>query len=404
MDLAYWRRGLAARWRASPRLQDAANAGGTFLVGAALNLIGFTGVLPDAPPPLNDTPSWWHTVALGVGCAAMLFKRGRPLVALGVGVLAVLADLAIGGSVALVLVLFDLLFTAGLLASARGRNAVMTIVVVIIGTVSTIVGLAAGDARASVLVALQLTGLLVIPLWWAANLRQQREIGVLTAERARREAVYAERTAMARDLHDAVASHLSTTAIHSAAALARPPEAERDREALRAVRASSLAALDEMRTMIKVLRTGGDRPTGDDIAAPAGLAQLPQLLDDARASGLEVTADLRPADVSTVVGLVAYRIVYEALTNARKHAPGSRVRVYVGPVDDRLEVTVTNPLGWRTGPDHSGLGSGTGLLSMRERAAMVGGELVAGREGDVWRVRALLPPSGGRDLSRAGSP
>src|SRR5690606_3972986 len=106
-----------------------------------------------------------------------------------------------------------------------------------------------------------------------------------------------------------------------------------------AVRDSSLAALQEMRTMITVLRAGGD-----DSVVPPGLAQLPVALEAARAGGLDVTAQVTPASVPSVVDQAAYRIVSEALINVRKHAPGARVQVTVGPAGDHLVLTVINTL------------------------------------------------------------
>lgn len=392
MWVARVRRALTARWRASPRLQDRVTAASTFAVGATLDLIGFTGVITGLPDPwgqLGPAPGWAHVIPLAVGCLAMLVKRRHPVAALTVGLLVVLADLALGGSLAFVLVLFDLMFAVGLYGSARARTGLMTAVFVFIGTSTVLAALGTRNLRVTVAVALQGIALFVTPLWWSANVRVQRELGELAAEQTRREAVYAERTAMARELHDAVASHLSTTAIHSAAALAQPPDTERDRAALRAVRESSLAALQEMRTMITVLRAGGD-----DAVVPAGLTQLPVALEAARAGGLDVTAQVTPAPVPSVVDQAAYRIISEALTNVRKHAPGARVQVTVGPAGDRLVMTVTNTLtAAPTRVDDRGVSAGTGLHSMRERAGIVGGRLTAGRDGDVWRVHAELPLS-----------
>jgi signal transduction histidine kinase len=365
-------------------------AAGTFVFGLALNLLGLTGVWPftDGSVP---AAAWWHTAFLAIGCAAMLGKRRHPMVALVVGLLAVAADLAIGGSVGIVLVLFDLLFSAGLFATARARTALMTAVFVTIGTAAVVGGLATADARVMVMIGLQLTGLLVVPLWWAANLRQQRQLGELNAARARREAIDSERSAMARDLHDVIASHLSTTALHSAAALALPADAERDRAALRAVRASSLAALEEMRTMIMLLRADGGAANGEVVAA-ARLERLPELVAQARATGLDVTLDgLNPADVPALVDQAGYRIVHEALANARKHAPGCQVRVALGVADDHLVVTVTNTVTKPAPLGHDALSAGTGLWSMAERAAHLGGEVTAGPDGQMWRVRAILP-------------
>lgn len=390
MWLARLRRELTARWRASPRLQDRVTAASTFVIGAALDLIGFTGFVQGPWSADLSAPAWAYLVPLAIGCLALLARRRHPVAVLSVGVLAVLADAALGGSLAIVLVLFDAMFAVGLYGSARARAGLTTVVFVLIGTATVLTALVTGSLRPTVGVGLQLVALLVTPLWWAANVRVQREIGELAAQQSRREAVYAERTAVARELHDAVASHLATAAIHAGAALARPADAERDRGALHEVRESSLAALREMRTMITVLRAGGD-----DLVVPAGLAQLSQALEAARNGGLEVTADVAAVDLPSVVDQAAYRILAEALTNARKHAPGSRVLVDVRPVGDDVALTVTNSLtDVPASLDDRGVNAGTGLASMRERASMVGGQLTAGRDGDAWRVHAVLPRSG----------
>jgi signal transduction histidine kinase len=289
-----------------------------------------------------------------------------------------------------VLVLFDLLFSAGQFASARARAALTTAVFVVIGTTSVVGGLAAGQLRIAVFIGLQLTTLLFVPLWWAANIRQQRQLGALDAERTAREAVLAERAAMARDLHDVIAAHLSTTAIHSGAALARPSDPERDRATIQAVRTSSLAALEEMRTMIMLLRA--DDSAATDPTLPGGLERLPDLVAEAEARGLRIEAYAAEVPgIPAAVSHTVYRIVREALTNAGRHAPGSDVRVEVRRTGDRVTAAVTNTLTRADGADHPALGSGTGLVSLRERAALLGGELTAGRDGDRFRVRATLP-------------
>jgi signal transduction histidine kinase len=384
--------GLVARWRASTFIQDIVTAGATFLLGLALNLMGFTGTWLDLEAGrFAGLPEWWHTVFLTIGCAAMLVKRSYPVIALLTGVAAVAADAAFGGSIGLILVLCDLLFSAGLFASVRARTTIMTVVVVVIGTSSIVAGLAQANPRVTVSIALQLTGLLVVPLWWAANLRQQRELGAVNAERARRDAVSGERSAMARELHDVIASHLSTTAIHSAAALALPPDQERDRAALRAVRVSSLAALEEMRSMIMLLRSESGDPRAEALV-PAGLGQLPELAETARATGLEVAVDnTAPAEIPALVDHTSYRIVHEALTNAGKHAPGSRVRIAIAEAGGELTVAVTNTLTQPVHFGHHSLSAGTGLPGMKERAALLGGHVTAGNEGGLWRVVARLP-------------
>jgi signal transduction histidine kinase len=388
------RRELVERWRASTRLQDAGAAAATFAAGLVLNLVGLTDVWSSFRfERFAGTPAWWHTVLLAAGCLAMLGKRRHPMIALGAAVVLVVADLALGGSIALVLVLFDLLFSAGQYASAQARAAVTTAVFVVIGTASVVGGLAAGEFRIAVFIGLQLTTLLFVPLWWAANLRQQRELGALAADKSAREAVLAERAAMARDLHDVIAAHLSTTAIHSGAALSLPPDPDRDRTALKAVRTSSLAALEEMRSMITLLRAGD--PAAEDPTLPGGLDRLPALVETAAANGLRV--DVRTREMPPLPVLVAqttYQIVREALTNAHKHAPASTVRLDVGQAGEHLTVTVANTLTRAAGLGHASLSAGTGLTSMRERATLLGGSLTAGRDGDLWRVHASLPLRG----------
>ncbi|ROP27521.1 signal transduction histidine kinase [Couchioplanes caeruleus] len=366
-------------------------AAGTFAVGLAFNLVGLIDVWSSTQAgSLAGVPGWWHTVFLTAGCLAMLGKRRHPMLALGAATVAAGADVALGGSIALVLVMFDLLLSVGLFASARARAAVTTAVFVAIGTASVVGGLAAGQFRIAVFISLQLTTLLFVPLWWAANMRQQRSLGALTAERTAHEAVLAERAAMARDLHDVIGAHLSTTAIHSGAVLALPPETERDRAALREARTSSLAALEEMRSMILLLRA--EDATEKDPTMPGGLDRVPDLVEAAVASGLRVDVHTREIPrIPVLVAHAAYRIVREALINARKHAPASEVRLDVREAGDRVTVTVVNTLTRSDDLGHHALSAGTGLTSMRERATLLGGELMASRDGDRWRVHATLP-------------
>ncbi|MEV4276574.1 sensor histidine kinase [Actinoplanes xinjiangensis] len=358
---------------------------GTFAAGVLLDVVGLTDVWSI---PHLDVPESWHLVTLSVGCLTMLGSRRRPMAALAAGTCAFAVDLVIGGSIAFILVMFDLLFAVGRFASPRARAAVTAAVFVLVGTATVVGGLATGRVQIGVFICLQLVSVLFVPLWWAANLRQQQQIGALDAERIAGEAVVAERAAMARDLHDVIAAHLATTAMHSGAALAMPPDTDRDRTALRAVRTSSLAALEEMRSMILLLRAdAGDR----DPVLPGGLDRLPDLVAAATAGGLRV--GVRTADVPGIPVVVAhtvYGIVREALTNAGKHAPGSEVDLDVRRAGGRVTVTVTNTL-TTASLDHRSLSAGTGLWSIRERAALLGGELTAGRDGDRWRVHASLP-------------
>ncbi|AEG44889.1 hybrid sensor histidine kinase/response regulator transcription factor [Isoptericola variabilis] len=131
---------------------------------------------------------------------------------------------------------------------------------------------------------------------------------------------------MARDLHDVIASHLSAIAITSGAALAAPPDAGRDRDALTRVREASLASLAEMRSMIRVLRADEPGDDGVGLAATPRLAALDDLVAWARDAGLDVTVhedgvlgSARAGELPAAVDQAAYRIAREALTNALKH-------------------------------------------------------------------------------------
>jgi len=245
---------------------------------------------------------------------------------------------------------------------------------------------------------------LIMPVWWATNVRQQRDIADNERENAvqlarigeldRYAAVAAERARMARDLHDVIAGHLSAIAIQSEAVLTMSTaDPATSHAVLRSVRENSVSALDEMRAMIGLLREGA---SDEETTAPARLAQLSKLVESARASGMHVDVESEmdgSATLPAAVDLTAYRIAQEALTNAVKHAPGARTRVDIQRADGILTVEVTNELkAAGKKPRQAGqIGTGIGLLNMRERANAVGGSLSAGLSEGRWRVRAKLP-------------
>lgn len=393
------------------RLSDLGYAVGTFAAGCFLIAIDLAGWSADA---WLSVPRWWHAVPLAVGCAAMLVKRAHPVPALGVGAVAFAVDLAMGGSLGMLLVLWDLLYACGLFAGAMARRWVAGVVLAVVLVGAVAVGETQRDLRAFVLGLIQLGALLGVPLWWAANVRQKSELAELSARRAdleaqraadaeriaelrEQEAVQRERAAMARDLHDVVSSHVSAAALHAGAALAAPPDTERDRAALETVRASCLASLSEMRSMIMLLRA-------DPVLAPPRLSGLADLVGAVEASGAVVHLDL-PRDwqssareLPAATDHAGYRIVQEALANATKHAPGAPVSVAVDLTDRAVLLTVANPTSGGSGVDHPALSAGTGLVSMRERAEALGGTLRAGATGDggsaCWAVTAVLPLAG----------
>ncbi|WIE64275.1 histidine kinase [Curtobacterium sp. MCLR17_036] len=218
----------------------------------------------------------------------------------------------------------------------------------------------------------------------------------LREDRAREQ----ERAHIAREMHDVLGHRLSLVALHAGALEYRGPALSPDETAAAAgvVRAEAHAALTDLRDVLGVLRdpasTGGDEVTGTAPPQPT-LCDLPALLDQARAAGTTVRATLGDLDpVPPVVGRHAYRIVQEALTNARRHAPGRPVDVVLDLLPTpALRVVVTNPVASTDdAADAGAIDVGHGLRGLAERARLVGGTFRAGvgAEG-VWTVEAVLP-------------
>jgi signal transduction histidine kinase len=208
------------------------------------------------------------------------------------------------------------------------------------------------------------------------------------AQTLREQVAMEERARIARELHDVVAHHVSMVAVQAETArltTADMPQEGRDR--LAAIGDTARDALTEMRRLLGVLRA--DRADAERAPQP-GLARLEELVDDARAAGtsarLTVSGPVVP--LAPGVDLTAYRIVQEALTNARRHAPGAEVRVEVAFADDALRVSVRDNGHGPPGDSHGG----HGLVGMHERVAMVGGSLRVGpMDGGGFAVEARLP-------------
>ena len=275
--------------------------------------------------------------------------------------------------------------------------------IIIAVTAATIVGDAVLDWPTTA-AALFLTA---IPLLLGTLVRMSRSSARQLAEQERRHsgerALLQERQRIARELHDVVAHHMSVIAIQAEAAPYKtadpPPELV---ESFGEIRASALTGLGELRRLLGVLRTGAP-----DTAPQPGLADLDALLESARGGGVTVTATSRGDQVPLPDGvdLSAYRIVQEALSNAMRHAPGSRVSVCLTYRADGLELEVRNDRGAdpagraaaSSGPGGRGGPGGHGIVGMRERAAMLGGSLRAGPAGDGgFVVTAVLPVSQAR--------
>ncbi|MFI6121292.1 sensor histidine kinase [Streptomyces sp. NPDC051064] len=221
----------------------------------------------------------------------------------------------------------------------------------------------------------------------------QREVTVqrtVTAVERDRRTLLEERTTIARELHDVVAHHMSVVAIQAEAAPYRvenpPPELE---QAFVTIRENAVAALTELRRVLGVVRA-------EDYEAPDApqptLAELDRLLDNVRETGLETEKTVTGAvrELPQGVELSAYRIVQEALSNTLRHAPGATAKVEIGYVLGGLGVRIVN--GPARGLVKPSPGAGHGITGMRERVAMLNGEMTAGASGDGgYEVAVFLP-------------
>jgi signal transduction histidine kinase len=222
----------------------------------------------------------------------------------------------------------------------------------------------------------------------AQRLERERE------EEARR-AVTAERLRIARELHDVIAHSMSVIAVQSAVGNhvidTQPAQA---RQALAAIEATSRSALTEMRRLLGVLRQEGE-PRGSLTPAP-GLADLSSLVAQVQDAGLRVWIDVEGERgvVPPGIDLSAYRVIQEALTNVIKHAGSATATVAISYTGDSVTVEVANQA--PAAPDVRGPGPGTvsghGIIGMRERVAVFGGEFAAGPGPDGgFLVRACFP-------------
>ena len=209
------------------------------------------------------------------------------------------------------------------------------------------------------------------------------------SEARAREAVAAERGRIARELHDVVAHSVSVMVVQAGAA----EEIVEDdpklvRETLQAIRETGSEALAEMRRLIGVVRRDGDELA---LAPQPGLARLGAIVEQARATGLEVSLRIegQARPLPPGLDLAAYRIVQEALTNTRKHADARAADVRIRYAAEALELEIVDD-GRGGSPDKSG--GGHGLVGMRERVSLYGGRLEAGPRVDGgFRVHAELP-------------
>jgi signal transduction histidine kinase len=206
-------------------------------------------------------------------------------------------------------------------------------------------------------------------------------------------AVSAERSRIAREMHDIVAHNLSVMiALTDGAELQLDRDPDRAREAIHQAAATGRSALAEMRNTLALLRSGPD-DLGPALNPEPTLANLDALLETARSTGLQVTYQISGSTegLSTSLQLALFRLVQEGITNTLKHAPRAtqlHVSIRRGQEDLRVVVDDNGGPGSPAGP------FGHGLIGMRERVALHNGRLFAGPTGGGWRVSGWLPLNG----------
>jgi signal transduction histidine kinase len=333
-------------------------------------------------------------LAIAVG-GALAWRRTQPVAAfivcwLGLFGLAQVVPNFDGESATFVVAYFLSFFSLG--AHARGREMVVSLVLVAISIATFAIGdgdLSVGGWTFAMLIvggpwatglAIRLRGDLA-----ERNVELQRD-----QEEATRRAIAEERATIARELHDVVAHAISVTVLQSRGArrmLGR--DDERVRRALDAIEHTNTQALGDMRRLLAILRdTEGDAAT----TPQPSLARLDDLVADVRDSGLavELVAVGEDRDVPPGVDLSAYRIIQEALTNVLKHASAATATVRLEYGTDELRLSVRDDGVGATSPN----GHGHGLVGIRERVAVVGGEIETGPAAEGgFEVSARLPYS-----------
>ncbi|QFZ19388.1 sensor histidine kinase [Saccharothrix syringae] len=351
----------------------------------------------DAPLRVGDRRFWSTMGYLGLVLTVLLVRRRRPAaVFAAVLVLAVLAEPLSGFDFRPEIVVYLGLFTAAVrcrIEVAVGALVCMLLYVIRIATLHFDIH-SPEDLVVELAAAAYLT-MLPVSVWatgrWVRTSREHARDLEARRELEARQAVVEERARIARELHDVV-SHAVTVVVLQAAGGRRvldrdPARAHRVFDTIERV---GEEAMGELRRMLDVLRTDG-------VTGPAeprsGVADLPRLLDSVRAVGVGVALRVtgEPRTVAPSVDLAVYRVVQEGLTNVTKHAGAdASAEVRLTWAGDRVEVEVTDDGGGAA--PRRGLSTGHGLPGLRERLAVLGGDLTAGQlHGGGFRLTAVLP-------------
>ncbi|WP_328429586.1 sensor histidine kinase [Streptomyces sp. NBC_00443] len=336
----------------------------------------------------------WDDTRLGValaalGCAALAFRRRFPLAVFLLTLpIALMQDVALAPLVAL--------FTL----AERSRNRPLLAVCVALSALASstpwpLAGVAEVDRTMTLIAFVYSLAIAAAPVLFGQLIQAQRDLArrLVEIEEAREheralhaQAVIArERTLLAREMHDVVSHQVSLIAVRAGALQVAARDADA-KEAARTIRSLSVDTLDELRTMVTLLRASGGHAT--ELTPQPTLAELHKLVESSGAE-TQLAGELPPT-VGTPAQRAIYRTVQEALTNVRKHAPGATASVELWQAGDDVGVTVIN-----TRPTRLSLslpGSQHGLIGLRERAEILRGTLESGPTAEGgYRVRLRIP-------------
>jgi signal transduction histidine kinase len=356
----------------------------TCLVAFGLGLGQLYWVLQHGPSGLWR---WADVLAGAVACVALVWRRKAP-VAVGIG-LAVVAAFAASAGAANMFALYAV-------ARYRRLRAGIAVGLVVVAGGIAFWRLYPGNNSLDLTIAVNVSIAAAAIAWGAFRQSQAALIASLRERAARAEheraleqerGRLAERSRIAREMHDAVAHRVSLIALHAGGLQVAPePSADDVHRSAGMIRSAAVVALEELRAALGVLRSGEP----GSLEQP-GFDRLGDLVDEARTAGqtVELTADPDLGDLPDALGRDVYRIVQEGLTNARKHAPDRPVTVTIRHVDDQLLVLVRNP---RAEASLHLPGSGTGLIGLTERAQLAGGTLTHGTTPTgEFELRGQLP-------------
>lgn len=324
--------------------------------------------------PLQSVPLWWRRrYPLAVLCAVAI----PPLIR-------ILAGLSLNASTAAVVFA---VYAVSVYAGSRARLWVgaLAVISIVIGVAASLATSAPPYSRDYLALGPQTLVAWVIGDYIRSRRQFFAEL-VTRHQAAREQAAEEERLRIARELHDVVAHNVSVMAIQAGAARVSGSSTS---EALQTIENMARETLSELNRLLGVLRKD---PAAADRSPQPGLAQLDGLLAAARASGLDASLKStgEPRPLPAALDLSAYRIVQEAITNAMKHSNAARLEVVIDHQPDAIVITISDNGSGAT--EKVGESTGHGLIGMRERVELFGGELGAGSSSlGGFTVRARLP-------------